>query len=460
MDSWKEYIRKDLIPIIKSLNVKLEGNIYSSHLTFNENLEMKDKQSNFQYILKKCKPKNILEIGFNAGFSCLLMKMILPESSITCIDLNEHKYVMPCFNKLSSDFTNLKMIPGSSYDVGLPKLIKENLKFDLIHIDGDHRLEGAKKDLDLCIKLSHNQTIIIFDDTNIKYLDDLCTYYVKNNILKNYYFNEYLNKQAYKHRFLQLNSNKIPVYLSLTSIFKNQDSLLQTLVSLIKQTIKPDKIFLYLSEEAYILDSGFKDKRITNTNLLKFINENQIINIKWVKNIGSYRKLIPLLKEKWNEDCIIITIDDDTIYNNNLIKNLLEDYNMHKCVIGYRGFTPLADNIEKFDYAKRCNEIQPLVIKNFLTGVGGILYKPEFFYKTNNLIFDDNIFLNTCEKQDDVWFYILRILNNINCYMGNKMWLNKHISYNGLSTIFNSGDANTNACLNTIKKLKELKYIN
>lgn len=206
IDNWKTYIKNKLLPIIKNLNVKPEGNIYSSHLTFNENPEMKDKQNNICHILKDIKPKTILEIGFNAGFSCLLMKMLVPDVHITCIDLNEHKYVMPCFNKISSDFSNLNIIPGSSYDVGLPQLIKKNMVFDLIHIDGDHRLQGAIKDIELCLKLCHDKTIIIFDDTNLDYLDNLCSMYVKNGRLKDYHFKEYLNKQKYKHRFFQINS--------------------------------------------------------------------------------------------------------------------------------------------------------------------------------------------------------------------------------------------------------------
>ena len=86
--------------------------------------------------------------------------------------------------------------------------------------------------------------------------------------------------------------------------------------------------------------------------MLKLINDNSIINIKWVKNIGSYRKLLPILKDKWDEDCIIITIDDDTIYDTHLIENLINDYDKQKCVIGYRGFTLLFDKIENFDYLK------------------------------------------------------------------------------------------------------------
>ena len=64
------------------------------------------------------------------------------------------------------------------------------------------------------------------------------------------------------------------------------------------------------------------------------------------KNTGPYRKLLPLLKDKWDEDCIIITLDDDVIYYTKLIKNLVNDYNKHKCSIGYRGFTPYLINLK------------------------------------------------------------------------------------------------------------------
>ena len=256
----------------------------------------------------------------------------------------------------------------------------------------------------------------------------------------------------------RLKCTKIPIYISITSIFKNQDILLKTLQSILKQTILPDKIFLYLSEESYLLDDGFKDKYITNKNLLDFINNNSIIDIKWVKNTGPYRKLLPLLKDKWNDDCIIITIDDDTIYHNKLIENLVNDYYKYKCVIGYRGFTPLFEKLENFNYFKS-DKLKELSLYNFFTGKGGILYKPQFFHKTHDLIFNDKIYLNTCHTGDDIWFYIVRLLNNVKGYSCNKIWLEKDLTRSGLFQNFNNiDDNNTKNFIKTIEKLKELGY--
>ena len=104
------------------------------------------------------------------------------------------------------------------------------------------------------------------------------------------------------------------IYISLTSIFQNQNILLKTLKSIKEQTLKPNKCIIYLSEEPYLLDAGFKDK-IINNELNILLKENELFEITWCENIGPYRKLLPLLKKKYEEDCLIITIDDDTEYH-------------------------------------------------------------------------------------------------------------------------------------------------
>jgi hypothetical protein len=233
----------------------------------------------------------------------------------------------------------------------------------------------------------------------------------------------------------------IPIYVSLTTIYKNQREVLKSLESILNQTIKIDKIYLYLSEDKYLLDEGFRNKEITNKNLLDFINDYDKIEIRWVKNEGPYRKLLPVLKDKWEEDCIIITIDDDTIYDKRLIENMVNDYNKYKCVISYRGFTPKMAKFRDFDYETR-DKLCHLHSFNFCTGKGGILYKPEFFYKTKDLIFNDRIYLNKCKTNDDIWFYILRVINNVKAYVDTKKYMTRDLQTNGL--YFNYNKKNNN----------------
>lgn len=47
----------------------------------------------------------------------------------------------------------------------LPEYIKNNIKFDVIFIDGGHDYDTSKSDLENCFHLSHQNTIVIMDDT-------------------------------------------------------------------------------------------------------------------------------------------------------------------------------------------------------------------------------------------------------------------------------------------------------
>lgn len=248
-----------------------------------------------------------------------------------------------------------------------------------------------------------------------------------------------------------------PIYLSMTSIYERQDRLLITLSSLLKQNIIFDKIFLYLSEEPYLLDSGFTNRKITNDKLTSLLNANKdLIQVKWVENTGPFRKLLPLLKEKWMEDCIIITCDDDCFYTKSLIKNLVSDYTIHKCCVNYRGHYLKKDmclELEKFN-----NTIEEVngkkSIYNFPTGKGCILYKPEFFYKTKDIIFDNSFYSKYCPTDDDLWFFIMRTINNVPCYMNNNVrYCDKDLYGTGLFEVYNNKQ---NRELNTKNILKLL----
>jgi len=257
------------------------------------------------------------------------------------------------------------------------------------------------------------------------------------------------------------------IYISLTSIYRNQKELFLTLQSVVKQSRQPDKIFLYLSDEPSFFDAGFTDKKITDKDLTSLLDKyKDLIHVAWGKDIGPYGKLIPLLKEKWEEDCLIITIDDDTEYHPDLIKNLVEDYSIHKCVISYRGFVPNIKHISDLTYDNRFMNIGMQYVSNaehhkhlynFPTGKGGVLYHPSFFHKTGQLIFENKIYLETCSTADDIWFMLIRVLNDIPCFLMARRWCDKDNSTSGLFVNFNHNNNKNNVFIrNTIDRLKKI----
>lgn len=242
------------------------------------------------------------------------------------------------------------------------------------------------------------------------------------------------------------NVYRLPIYVSVTSIYKNQERLYKTLLSLKNQTIRPNKIYVYLSREPYLLDDGFKNG-ITDELLFNELR-NPIYQVVWTKNEGSYRKLLPILRQKWAENCVIITVDDDVMYTEGLVEELYYDFLDKGCSIGYRGF--ISDKpVTQYKNSLSRKKISE-GLYNFATGKGAILYHPSFFHKTSKEIFDSNIYLSDNFKtKDDIWFYIMRIKNNINLYLGMFDWLSKdNTNYNlSLANNYNSIDANNKALI-------------
>jgi len=166
----KDFINKELLPIINNTQEHLEGNIFMYHLTKTYTDEFIQKQKNLILTSNLNNIKEILEIGFNSGFSALLFLNSNPNINITCVDIGEHSYTIPCYNKLKEFYGDrINLLIGNSVDV-LPKL---TLLFDLIHIDGAHIESIAQEDIINSYYLSKNDAIIIMDDYDINCLNTL-----------------------------------------------------------------------------------------------------------------------------------------------------------------------------------------------------------------------------------------------------------------------------------------------
>jgi len=195
------------------------------------------------------------------------------------------------------------------------------------------------------------------------------------------------------------------INVSLTSIYANRDILQKCIASLLNQTMKPDAIYLYLSRERYLLDSGFSKVPDWLSRLP--------ITVRFIPNNGPYRKLIPLLNDKWDNDEVIITVDDDTVYSPNLVESMVKEYKRSGNCVGCRVF-----HLEDLG-AYTLTHFKQEHVNNFHTGKGAVLYHPSMFKRRPHPFLTEGIFNERytffCPTADDIWLNLWRMYNGVPC---------------------------------------------
>lgn len=178
--------------------------------------------------------------------------------------------------------------------------------------------------------------------------------------------------------------------ISLTSYKPRFATLIPTLQSLLSQSVRPDRVVLWISQE----DLDVLPKSI------KYLAG---LDIQVTDNLGSYTKIIPALNAF--PDAYIVTADDDVHYPANWLKLLLQawegDNKRIVCHTAYRLFTdkeglPVSYNDWKWNEKGPCtgNDL-------FFLGVGGVFYPPGSLLMPEAL--DVKAFKELAPKADDVW---------------------------------------------------------
>ncbi len=220
-------------------------------------------------------------------------------------------------------------------------------------------------------------------------------------------FKNYHNNMAEdcKDEFWQTALQKLQptIIISLTSYPARINTVHQTIASLLAQTIKADKIILWLAEEQFL----HKEKDLP-PQLLALQNEG--LEICWCHDIKSFKKLVPTLKNY--PDAVVVTADDDVCYNKDWLEKMLLSYIMQ----------PEAIHCHRAHYITfKDNKLLPYrqwiwKIKNhtalynlIFTGVGGVLYPPHCLAQD---VLDEKKFMNLCPQADDIWFWAMAVKNN------------------------------------------------
>lgn len=111
-------------------------------------------------LCKYYKPKSIIEIGVRSGFSLASMIAGNPDI-IKAVGIDDESYSIDsnqiALNKIKAVFPqkDIEIIKAKSQTMNLNGVV------DIIHVDGDHSLQGALADM---IKFQNNCAIMIVDD--------------------------------------------------------------------------------------------------------------------------------------------------------------------------------------------------------------------------------------------------------------------------------------------------------
>lgn len=193
-----------------------------------------------------------------------------------------------------------------------------------------------------------------------------------------------------------------PVIVSLTSNEDNFDDLELSLYSLLNQTVKPDRLILWLSDEY--------DLSYLPYNITKYIKNG--LEIKFVKDLNTYTNIIYPLKQF--PKAINVIANDCVYYAKDWLMKLYHSYIAnpreihthiaHKITIDTNSRTPL-----HYAVWQKCINNENAEYTHFAKIDGGILYPPLCF---SNEVFRDDVFLKNNITNPEIWLWVMGILSN------------------------------------------------
>lgn len=199
------------------------------------------------------------------------------------------------------------------------------------------------------------------------------------------------------------NRGEEQLIVSLTTFGERINQVYLPIESIMQGSMKPDKIILWLAKDE------FEGKTLPIT-LQK--QQNRGLEIAYCHDLKQYNKLIHTLEKYPNSS--IITIDDDALYEDDLLERLYTNHLSHRNTICacrmHRIRTDENNNPLPYLQWDLCIEDEDVSILNFPTGVGGVLYPPHCFSKE---VFNSEVFMDICPKADDIWFYAMARIANV-----------------------------------------------
>lgn len=258
-----------------------------------------------------------------------------------------------------------------------------------------------------------------WDYSNVPYADKWylcyqqspCDWELKREILSTNRFKTFdnfdLGNGENNTKEVNISRSVVPeVIVSLTSYPARINTVNFTVESLLNQTRPADKILLWLAQEQF--PKGKDDLPDELTAL-----EGGLFSIRWCDmDLRCHKKYFYTMKEY--PDSIVVTVDDDVMYDRRLLETLLISYRRFPFAVSCMRAHEIAyDNGKLADYnswKRNSKRILQPSMGLLPTGIGGVLYPP---HAVNEAAFSIDAIRELCLNADDLWLRVMSVMNNM-----------------------------------------------
>lgn len=191
------------------------------------------------------------------------------------------------------------------------------------------------------------------------------------------------------------------VIVSLTSFPARMSGLPIVLESLFRQTVKPDRIILWLAEEQ------FSEQEKVLEDFKEYVKSG--LEIRFCEDLRAHKKYFYTMKE--NPEAIVITVDDDIFYSERMIERLIQTYKENpSCIVAERAHQMKKKDGKLLPYNQwnwRAVDCMGPDLYLCATGGAGCLYPPHCL---SEHIFDKETLKKYCFLADDIWLKCMEYL--------------------------------------------------
>ena len=230
--------------------------------------------------------------------------------------------------------------------------------------------------------------------------------------LRSYYLEFYYNVLGATRKSMGVDPSvhKTPVTISLTSIYPRLHLTHLTLETLLRQTVRPTRLVLWIPTDGRGAPPvGYEAALTPKLQRLR----HRGLDVRWTRDFGPHSKLLPSAFHY--PDSIVVTADDDVFYPADWLERLLDGHRKHPDhIVCYRGLKMLRteDGLAPYNDWPEYTSTEPGP-ELFPLGRDGVLYPPGCFTEE---VFNESVFRETTPLNDDTWFKAMSLQAGTSCY--------------------------------------------